>query len=77
MPSRRYTSRECAKYSDGAWSFVPAVQAALFQAAGEGGELAVSFAVSAFNIGIVALGFVIALVRYVAQREPVTSGAKG
>ncbi|MDX8149247.1 MFS transporter [Lentzea sp. BCCO 10_0061] len=86
-----------------AWSFVPAVQAALFQAAGEGGELAVSFAVSAFNIGIVAgagfggialaqaglpgvavlggvlgivaLGFVIVLVRYVAQREPVTSGA--
>ncbi|MGM1058280.1 MFS transporter [Saccharothrix sp. Mg75] len=37
-----------------AWSFVPAVQAALFRAAGEGGELAVSFAVSAFNIGIVA-----------------------
>lgn len=37
-----------------AWSFVPTVQAALFQAAGEGGELAVSFAVSAFNIGIVA-----------------------
>ncbi|WP_197287966.1 MFS transporter [Nocardia sp. NRRL S-836] len=37
-----------------AWSFVPAVQAALFQAAGKGGELAVSFAVSAFNIGIVA-----------------------
>ncbi|MFD4641879.1 MFS transporter [Lentzea sp. NPDC058436] len=88
-----------------AWSFVPAVQAALFQAAGEGGELAVSFAVSAFNIGIVAgagfggialdqaglpgvavlggvlglaaLGFVILLVRYVAQREPVGSQAKG
>jgi DHA1 family inner membrane transport protein len=86
-----------------AWSFVPAVQAALFQAAGEGGELAVSFAVSAFNIGIVAgagfggialdqaglpgvavlggvlglvaLGFVVVLVRYVAQREPVHSGA--
>ncbi|MEV6908133.1 MFS transporter [Amycolatopsis sp. NPDC051071] len=37
-----------------AWSFVPTVQAALFQAAGKGGELAVSFAVSAFNIGIVA-----------------------
>lgn len=37
-----------------AWSFVPTVQAALFQAAGKGGELAVSFAVSAFNVGIVA-----------------------
>ena len=88
-----------------AWSFVPAVQAALFQAAGEGGELAVSFAVSAFNIGIVAgagfggialdqaglpgvavlggvlglaaLGFVVLLVRYVAQRETVGSQAKG
>ncbi|USX52721.1 MFS transporter [Lentzea sp. HUAS12] len=88
-----------------AWSFVPAVQAALFQAAGEGGELAVSFAVSAFNIGIVAgagfggialdqaglpgvavlggvlglaaLGFVVLLVRYVAQRETVGSRAKG
>ncbi|GGN10765.1 MFS transporter [Lentzea pudingi] len=88
-----------------AWSFVPAVQAALFQAAGEGGELAVSFAVSAFNIGIVAgaglggialdqaglpgvavlggvlglaaLGFVILLVRYVKQRELVTTTAKG
>jgi MFS transporter, DHA1 family, inner membrane transport protein len=37
-----------------AWSFVPAVQAALYQAAGPGGEMAVSFAVSAFNVGIVA-----------------------
>lgn len=37
-----------------AWSFVPAVQAALYLAAGSGGDLAVSFAVSAFNIGIVA-----------------------
>ncbi len=84
-----------------AWSFVPAVQAALFQAAGEGGELAVSFAVSAFNIGIVAgagfggialdqaglpgvavlgavlslvaLGFVVLLVRYVARRDLATT----
>lgn len=88
-----------------AWSFVPAVQAALFQAAGEGGELAVSFAVSAFNIGIVAgagfggialdqaglpgvaflgavlgvvaLGFVMLLVRYAGQRELLTTKAKG
>ncbi|HEV2783346.1 MAG TPA: MFS transporter [Actinophytocola sp.] len=37
-----------------AWSFVPAVQAALYRAAGPGGDLAVSFAVSGFNIGIVA-----------------------
>lgn len=37
-----------------AWSFVPAVQAALYRAAGPGGEMAVSFAVSAFNVGIVA-----------------------
>jgi len=36
-----------------AWSFVPAVQAALYRAAGPGGELALSFAVSAFNVGIV------------------------
>ncbi|WP_051109024.1 MFS transporter [Actinomadura flavalba] len=36
-----------------AWSFVPAVQAALYQAAGPGGDLAVSFAVSGFNVGIV------------------------
>ncbi|GGP67860.1 MFS transporter [Saccharothrix coeruleofusca] len=95
-----------------AWSFVPAVQAALFQAAGKGGELAVSFAVSAFNIGIVAgagfggialdqgglsgvavlggalglvaLGFVVLLVRQVAraeaaqpQRETATAAARG
>ncbi|ANZ40784.1 hypothetical protein BBK82_37130 [Lentzea guizhouensis] len=87
-----------------AWSFVPAVQAALFQAAGEGGELAVSFAVSAFNIGIVAgagfggialdqaglpgvavlgaalsllaLGFVVLLVRYVSRRNLVGSNAE-
>jgi predicted MFS family arabinose efflux permease len=32
---------------------VPAVQAALYRAAGPGGELALSFAVSAFNVGIV------------------------
>lgn len=37
-----------------AWSFVPAVQATLYQAAGPGGDLAVSFAVSGFNVGIVA-----------------------
>jgi HAD superfamily hydrolase (TIGR01509 family) len=37
-----------------AWSFVPAVQANLYQAAGPGGDLAVSFAVSGFNVGIVA-----------------------
>jgi DHA1 family inner membrane transport protein len=36
-----------------AWSFVPAVQASLYQAAGPGGNLAVSFAVSGFNVGIV------------------------
>jgi DHA1 family inner membrane transport protein len=88
-----------------AWSFVPAAQAALFRAGGEGGELAVSFAVSAFNIGIVAgagfggvaldqaglpgvavlgaalglvaLGFVILLVRYAGRRELLTTNAKG
>jgi predicted MFS family arabinose efflux permease len=38
---------------EGAWSFVPAVQAALYRAAGPGGEFALSFAVSAFNVGIV------------------------
>lgn len=37
-----------------AWSFVPAVQAVLYRAAGAGGDLAVSFAVSGFNVGIVA-----------------------
>ncbi|GAB2686085.1 MFS transporter [Nocardia thraciensis] len=36
-----------------AWSFVPVIQSALFRAAGPGGELALSFAVSGFNIGIV------------------------
>jgi DHA1 family inner membrane transport protein len=36
-----------------ACSFVPAVQAALYRAAGPGGELALSFAVFAFNVGIV------------------------
>ncbi|MEV0503985.1 MFS transporter [Streptomyces spectabilis] len=37
-----------------AWSFVPAVQSVLYQAAGPGGDLAVSFAISGFNVGIVA-----------------------
>ncbi|RDI49412.1 MFS transporter [Nocardia mexicana] len=36
-----------------AWSFVPVIQSVLFRAAGPGGELALSFAVSGFNIGIV------------------------
>ncbi len=36
-----------------AWSFVPMVQVALFRAAGPGGDLALSFAVSGFNVGIV------------------------
>ncbi|WP_152365548.1 MFS transporter [Microlunatus speluncae] len=36
-----------------AWSFVPMVQVALFRAAGPGGDLALSLAVSGFNVGIV------------------------
>jgi DHA1 family inner membrane transport protein len=36
-----------------AWSFVPAIQARLYRAAGTGGDLALSFAVSGFNVGIV------------------------
>ncbi|WP_280267350.1 MFS transporter [Nocardia wallacei] len=36
-----------------AWSFVPVIQSAIHRAAGPGGELALSFAVSGFNVGIV------------------------
>ncbi|RDI45373.1 DHA1 family inner membrane transport protein [Nocardia mexicana] len=36
-----------------AWSFVPAAQSGLYRVAGTGGEFALSFAVSGFNIGIV------------------------
>lgn len=36
-----------------AWSFVPAVQARIYELGGDQGEAAVSFSVAAFNVGIV------------------------